>query len=203
VSADCYSPRLDDALAFAAAEFRGRRRKGTAIPYFSHLAQVMVTVAEWGGDEDQLIAALMHDWLEDIPGASEAALAQRYGARVARLVKALSDTTVIPKPPWLERKQAYLAHLASAPAEVKLISAADKLHNARSVRRDLELVGESVWSRFSATREQTLWYYAAVLEALATGWEHRLVDELRREVEELHRAAAEVPPGADWSPVGG
>jgi (p)ppGpp synthase/HD superfamily hydrolase len=161
----------------------------------------MVTVAEWGGDEDQLIAALMHDWLEDIPGASEAALAQRYGERVARLVKALSDTTVTPKPPWLERKQAYLAHLASAPAEVKLISAADKLHNARSVRRDLELVGESVWSRFSATREQTLWYYGAVLNALATGWEHRLVDELRREVEALHRAAAEAPPGADWSSV--
>ncbi|HUH05325.1 MAG TPA: HD domain-containing protein [Kofleriaceae bacterium] len=189
--AACYSRRLDRAIALATDAFRHTRRKDTDIAYLSHLFQVMVHVAEHGGDEDQLIAAVLHDYLEDIDGATSEGLEREFGPRVARLVAALSDATERPKPPWEDRKRAYLAHLRDAPAEVKLISAADKLHNAQSIRRDLELVGDQVWDRFTATREQTLWYYRELVEALAAGWTSRLLDRLRAEVDALHRSVQE------------
>lgn len=180
-----YSPRLDDAVSFALDAFRTRVRKGTRIPYATHLLQVMVTVAEHGGDEDQCIAAILHDWLEDIEGAQESVLSARYGARVARLVVALSDSTRHPKPPWRARKEQYLVHLRAAPEEVKLISAADKLHNCQCIRRDLASVGPEVWERFSAAREGTLWYYEAAADALADGWPHPLSRRLAEEVAAL------------------
>jgi len=184
-----YEPRLDEAVAFALDAFRARRRKGTDIPYVTHLLQVMVTVGENGGDEDQLIAAVLHDWLEDIDGADAALLEARWGPRVRSMVVALSDSATHPKPPWKARKLAYLAHLSTALPEVKLVSAADKLHNCRSIRRDLRTVGDAVWSRFSVPREETLWYYGAVVSALAAGWTHRLLDELRYEVDSLRTEA--------------
>ncbi len=192
-AAPCYSPRLDQALAQAANDFRGVRRKGTDIPYLTHLLAVMVSVGEHGGDEDQLIAAVLHDWLEDVPGATVGALEADYGPRVARLVLGLSDSTGHPKPPWEQRKLDYLAHLALAPAELKLISAADKLHNARSIHRDLRQVGEAVWARFSAPRGKTLWYYRALLPALGEGWRSPLLDELGDEVRALHETAGVAP----------
>src|SRR5262249_21358876 len=121
--------------------------------------------------------------------ASEAELKRRFGARVASLVRGLSDAVAHPKPPWEERKRRYLEHLRHAPPDLKLISAADKLHNARSIRRDLRATGEAVWERFTATRAQTLWYYRAVVEALGADWEHALLCELRAEVDALHAAA--------------
>lgn len=181
----CYTPRLDRALALAAHAFRETRRKATDIPYLSHLLQVMVYVAEAGGDEDQMIAAVLHDYLEDIDGATAGELDRAFGARVARLVVDLSDTTERPKPPWEDRKRAYIAVLETKPAELKLISCADKLHNAQCMRRDLVVHGDALWSRFSADREQVLWYYQAVAAALATGWEHRLLDRLHLEVAAL------------------
>lgn len=188
-----YSRRLDEALALAAAAFRTQLRKGTQIPYLTHLLQVMVLVGEHGGDEDQLIAAVLHDYLEDVPGAAREELAGRFGERVARLVEALSDSTTHPKPAWEERKRRYVEHLRHQPQEVKLIGAADKLHNARSMRRDLAALGDALWDRFTGTREQTLWYYRAVLDALAHDFSHPLVDELREEVARLHEAAGEPP----------
>lgn len=185
--AACYTRRLDRAVALATDAFRHTRRKATGIPYLSHLFQVMVYVAEHGGDEDQLIAAVLHDYLEDIDGASPDGLELEFGPRVARLVVALSDTTERPKPPWEPRKRAYLAHLREAPAEVKLISAADKLHNAESIHRDVRVVGDRIWDRFTASREQTLWYYREVVEALGAGWTSALLDRLRAEVDALHR----------------
>ena len=197
MSAPCYTERLDQALALAAEAFRHKRRKSTEIPYLAHLLQVMVTVAEHGGDEDQLIAAVLHDYLEDIEGSSAEDLAGRFGPRVAGMVAALSDTAVRPKPPWGPRKLQYLAHLRAAPAEVKLISAADKLHNARSIHRDLHAVGTDVFDRFSASRARTLWYYREVVRSLASGWSHPLVDELEGVVHAVHQAAGEAPPGPD------
>lgn len=184
-----YSHRLDEAVAFALDSFRTRVRKGTQIPYATHLLQVMVTVAEHGGDEDQCIAAVLHDWLEDIEGASTTELSARYGPRVARLVDALSDSTTHPKPPWRDRKERHLEHLRVADPEVKLISAADKLHNCQCIRRDLARIGPSVWDRFNAGRSGTLWYYSAVAEALADGWPHPLVHQLADEVARLHEEA--------------
>ena len=188
-SRPCYSPRLDAAIALAVDAFRHEVRKGTEIPYLSHLLQVMVLVAEHGGDEDQLIAAVLHDYLEDIDGASSDELRARFGDRVAGLVEGLSDAVVRPKPPWHERTRRYLAPLAGAPAELKLISAADKLHNARSIRRDLSRIGDAVWSRFTASRDDTLWYYRSLLVALGDGWSSPLLDELIAEVGALHAAA--------------
>lgn len=186
-----YSRKLDEALALAADAFRPRVRKQTEIPYLFHLLQVSVTVAEHGGDEEQLIAALLHDYLEDIDGANAEELEGRFGPRVTRLVLALSDAVASEgeKPPWEGRKRAYLDRVATEPPEVKLICAADKLHNARSIHRDLRSVGEQVWDRFKPSREQTLWYYRELVLRLGQDWNHPLLEELRREVQALHRAA--------------
>jgi GTP pyrophosphokinase len=181
----CYSERLDAAIALATDAFRYKVRKGSGIPYITHLVQVMVYVAEHGGDEDQMIAAVLHDYLEDIEHATGEDVEERFGPRVRRLVEALSDATTQPKPPWKERKVTYLADLRGEPAEVKLISAADKLHNARSIRRDFSQLGLAVFDRFTASREQTLWYYRSVVESLGHEWEHPLLDELAREVTAL------------------
>ena len=186
-----YSERLDEAIALAVDAFRTKVRKGSQIPYVTHLLQVMVTVAEHGGDEEQLIAAVLHDYLEDIRGADRADLARRFGERVARLVEGLSDSTTHPKPPWQERKEAHLRALANESHELKLISTADKLHNATSILRDYRLLREEVWDRFTATREQTLWYYRAAYAALSSGWEHPLLDELRRVIVAMHEEAGE------------
>ena len=185
----CYTERLDAGVLLAMDAFRSRRRKATTIPYLTHLLQVMCIVAEHGGDEDQLVAAVLHDWLEDIPGADASVLEERWGPRVRRLVEALSDSTGEPKPPWEERKLRYLAHLRAQPAEVKLISAADKLHNCASIRKDHAVVGARVWERFTAGKKGTLWYYQAVSDALAVDWDHPLHRMLAEEVRLLHAEA--------------
>ncbi len=192
MSEPCYSDRLDRAVVLVTRAFRSKRRKGTQIPYLSHLFQVMVYVAENGGDEDQLIAALLHDYLEDIDSATADEVRQLFGERIAEIVVALSDSTTTPKPPWPERKTAYLAALATKSPEIKLVSCADKLHNARSIHRDFRNVGDALWDRFQADRDQTLWYYRCVVRALGTGWSHPLLDELRAEVQDLH-ASVGVP----------
>lgn len=176
---------------FVADAFRHRVRKGSGIPYLTHLLAVMVIVAEHGGDEDQMLAALLHDYLEDIEGSSPSEIEERFGPRVTQLVLALSDAIERPKPAWEARKRRYIAQLAHGAHDLKLISAADKLHNARSLVRDYRLVGDALWGRFSASREQTLWYYKSVVEALATGWQHPLLSELEQSVDELWRIAGE------------
>lgn len=182
----CYSSRLDEALGFVAEAFRHRVRKGSGVPYLTHLLQVMVTVAEHGGDEDQMVAALLHDYLEDIRDADRDALAERFGEPVTRMVEALSDSTTHPKPPWAERKRAYLDKLAGEPGQVKLVCSADKLHNASCILRDYRRLGDDVWKRFTPNRDQTLWYYRGVVVALATDWEHAILDDVRRVVSALH-----------------
>ncbi len=184
-----YTQRLDEALALAATSFRHERRKGTSIPYLSHLLQVCVWVGEHGGDEDQMIAALLHDYVEDIEGASVEEVEQRFGPRVAGLVAALTDAHSRPKPPWRARKECYLARLHSEPPELKLISACDKLHNARCILRDLRSEGPGLWARFNAPMEGTLWYYRGVVRALGDGWEHVLVQDLEATVRAIHAEA--------------
>ncbi len=192
---DAYSPRLDDAVLLAMQSFRGVTRKGTDIPYLTHLLHVMVLVGEYGGDEDQMIGAVLHDWLEDIEGADLNALSERFGPRVAGYVRALSDSDTHPKPPWKERKHAYIAHLQHEAHDLKLISAADKLHNCMSIRRDHAEIGPRIWERFSGGRRGTLWYYDAVTIALGVGWDHALHRRLRAEVDGL-LADAEAEAGA-------
>lgn len=186
----CYSARVDEALRFTARVFRCKRRKGTAVPYLSHLLHVSAWVAEHGGNEDQMVAALLHDYLEDVQGATSDELEARFGTTVARMVEALSDSQTHPKPPWQQRKQDFLRRLRSEPETVKLIAACDKLHNALSLKRDLRVVGEEMWERFTASKADTLWYYRGVLMALAVGWDHPVLEDLRATVQDLHLAAA-------------
>lgn len=182
-----YDARLGEALRLAADAFAHKERKATGIPYVSHLLAVTTTVMEHGGTPEQCIAAALHDYLEDIEGGSSEELEQRFGAEVAALVRALSDTTQPGhKEPWKERKLKYLAHLRDAGADVKLVSAADKLHNARSIVRDRERLGDAVFERFTPTKDETLWYYRAVMDALSHAWDHAILEELRREVHRLH-----------------
>ena len=184
-----YSSRLDEAVVFALDQFRTRVRKGTNVPYMTHLLSVMTLVGEYGGDEEQMIAAVLHDYLEDIPGAKAEYLVERFGEKVTAYVLALSDSTGHPKPPWRTRKEQYLSHLSGESPELKLISCADKLHNCGSIRRDHQEMGDVIFSRFTGGKEGTLWYYRAVTAALGENWHHPLLTRLREEVEQLHHQA--------------
>lgn len=184
------SPRFDDALVFASRLHAGQVRKGSAVPYVAHLLAVAAIVLEHGGSEDEAIAALLHDAVEDQGGATtRAEISRRYGEPVALIVDGCTDTDVEPKPPWRARKEAYVAHVVDASPSVRLVSAADKLHNARTVLADYRQVGESVWDRFQGGRDGTLWYYRALADAFGGGGISPLVEELDRTVTELERLA--------------
>lgn len=174
-----YDARMADALAFAAEKFCCRTRKSNDTPYLSHLLAVAALVMEHGGTTDQSLAAILHDYLEDIPGASADELAARFGGNVAQLVRALSDAEDAEhKAPWRERKESYLAKLAGETAEVKLVSAADKLHNASTLLRDLRVHGPETFDRFKGKRDGTLWYHREVIAALRVGFDHPIIDAL-------------------------
>lgn len=178
--------RFEDALVYATQAHAGQRRKKTAVPYVAHLLAVCALVLEDGGDEDEAIAALLHDVVEDQGGAPRAAdVRRRFGDRVADIVVACSDTDAWPKPPWRPRKEAYVAHVRSAPDAVRRVSLADKVHNARTILADYRVVGEAVWQRFSAGGDDQVWYYEALVEALRREAGSRLLDELARVVAEL------------------
>ncbi|RLB62513.1 MAG: phosphohydrolase [Deltaproteobacteria bacterium] len=181
-----YGPRFAAALEFACTQHHGQRRKGSGSPYITHPLAVASLVGDYGGDEDQAIAALLHDVMEDCD-VKRSEIADRFGAQVAEIVAACTDTTEVPKPPWRPRKEAYIEHLRTQSPHIKLVVGCDKLHNAMSILRDLgrASVGEVVWTRFSADRTAVLWYYRTVAEALAHQWDHELLDELRRSVNQL------------------
>lgn len=185
------SDRFSSALVLACELHRVQSRKATQIPYVAHLLAVASIALEHGATEDEAIAALLHDAVEDQGGAATATrIREQFGATVADIVVACSDTDVVPKPPWRPRKEAYIAHVRSAPASVRLVSAADKLHNARAILADYREIGEAVWDRFSGGRDGTLWYYRSLVEAFGSHGTNRLVTELDRVVSELERIAA-------------
>jgi GTP pyrophosphokinase len=183
--------RFDQALVYAAQLHRGQVRKGqAAVPYVSHLLGVASLALEHGADEDEAIAALLHDAVEDQGGAPTlAAIKERFGAKVADIVEACSDSIGEPKPPWRERKEAYVARLKTASRSARLVSASDKLHNARSILTDYRREGGRVWSRFNAGRDGVLWYYRALVDALRPAGPSALVEDLDRVVSELERLA--------------
>ncbi len=180
------SPRFTEALSFAATLHAEQRRKLSGAPYVAHLLAVTATVLEHGADEDTAIAALLHDAIEDQGGpAARAEILRRFGPAVTAIVDGCTDCDTQPKPPWRERKEAYVARLRDAPPAVRLISAADKLHNARSILAAYREHGDSLWQHFRGGRTGTLWYYRAVLDALKSSGTTPLVDELERTVERL------------------
>jgi len=182
------SGRLREALAYAAELHARQTRKGTDTPYVAHLLGVCALVIEHGGGEDEAIAALLHDAPEDQGGRETLeTIRARFGARVASLVEACSDTLETPKPPWRARKERYLAHLEHAGDAARLVSAADKLYNARTVLDDLREVGSSVFERFTGRKEGTLWYYRALSERFTRLGPRALAAELERVVSEMER----------------
>ena len=186
--------RFEQALVFAAQLHREQRRKGTGVPYVSHLLAVAALVIEHGGDEDEAIAALLHDAIEDQGGAkAREEIRRRFGDRVTGIVDGCTDSEIIPKPPWGERKRIYIEHLGNASASVRLVSAADKLHNARCILSDYRNVGEDIWQRFEGRREGTLWYYRSVLDVLLQAGRTPLVADLERVVRTLERLAGQTP----------
>jgi HD domain len=185
-------PRLGDrfekALAYTFQAHRQQTRKGTDTPYMGHLLGVASLVIEDGGDEDQVIAALLHDAVEDQGGQPRLAdIRAHFGPAVAAIVEACSDSAVVgEKAPWRERKEKYLKHLASAPPEVLRVSAADKLYNARAILADYRALGEGLWSRFSAPREDILWYYESLVRIFRQRGPAGLARDLESALRTLH-----------------
>lgn len=186
------SERFDRALETASQLHREQVRKGTDIPYVSHLLGTCSIALEYGADDDQAIAALLHDVLEDVePIEAARAEVAAFGPEVLRIVEGCSDTEERPKAPWRPRKEAYVARVPHEDGAIALVSASDKLHNARSILRDLRGHGDEVWSRFNAGREGQLWYYRKLVSAFRANSDHdpELVDELERTVIEIERLA--------------
>jgi (p)ppGpp synthase/HD superfamily hydrolase len=148
-------------------------------------------VLEFGGDEDMAIAAFLHDVVEDCGGTPMLKeVRRRFGSRVAKIVEGCTDSFTEPKGPWRERKETYLRHLKQADAETRLVSAADKLNNVRSILSDYREVGELIWARFNGGREGTLWYYRCLLKEFLRRKPNRLIRELELAVRELEANAS-------------
>jgi len=181
--------RFEQALLFASRKHAKQQRKGTGVPYISHLLSVAGLVLEAGGDEDLAIAALLHDVVEDCGGAKMLReVRRRFGKRVAHVVDGCTDTDLDPKPPWRQRKEDYLSHLRTADADTRLVSVADKLHNVRTIATDYLEHGAAVWQRFQGKRDGTLWYYRALLREFKRTKPNRLVREFERAVSDLENA---------------
>lgn len=191
------SDRFDAALAYASRIHRRQVRKGSGIPYVSHLLGVASIALESGADEDQAIAALLHDAVEDQGGPARLVdIREQFGERVARIVDHCTDADCKPKPPWRARKEAYLASLGDKPADSLLVSMADKTHNAGAIVADLVEHGDAVWGRFTGGREGTLWYYAALSEQFSKRLPGAGADRLKRTVDTMHRLAGATREGA-------
>jgi GTP pyrophosphokinase len=174
--------RFVEALRLAVDLHSQQARKGSNVPYMGHLLGVCGLVIDSGGSEDEAIAAVLHDAVEDQGGAATLELIRtQFGSNVAAIVEGCSDTDVLPKPPWPARKEAYIEHLRTACASVLRVSLADKLNNLRAILRDYGEVGEALWARFNPDADQ-VWYYGTLLEV----FEARLPVPMTRELREAH-----------------
>ena len=181
-----YSERLDEALVFAHQLHRAQTRKGTDIPYITHLMGVASLAGEHGASEDEVIASLLHDAVEDqsadYPGgrpALEAAIRERFGERVLEVVLACTDgdeAEARHAGNWRARKEAYVAAIADKDPGVRLVACADKLHNARAILSDLRRHGGALWGRFNAERDELLWYYSELAQRFVAAADRDLPD---------------------------
>ena len=193
--------RFDDAILYAVEAHRDQRRKGTGVPYASHLLGVASLVLEEGGDEDQAIAALLHDVVEDQGGRPRLDdVRERFGDRVARIVEECSDWIDEPKPPWKQRKERYIERVRTEHDDASiLVSITDKLYNSRAILRDLKFADDqqTIWDRFSRDRDCLLWYHRSLVEAFRgrVPGRHRSFHELEATVDELEQLAGGPSPG--------
>ena len=186
------SQKFDQALHYAVLIHAFQKRKDTEIPYLAHLLGVASIALEHGANEEEAIGALLHDAGEDTGGDGRIEdIRHRFGDAVADIVQGCTDTVTIPKPPWQQRKEDYIAHLPQASASVRLVSASDKLHNARAILRDFRRLGDALWSRFTGGKKGTLWYYRALVTAFRKAGTSELVEELDRIVSEIEQLVSE------------
>jgi (p)ppGpp synthase/HD superfamily hydrolase len=189
-------PRFEDAFLYALHLHSSQVRKGTSAPYISHLMSVSALVLESGGGEDEAIAALLHDSVEDQGGIKTLdQIRVKFGSRVAEIVDGCTDSYKLFKPPWRLRKEAYLRKLESVNSEVIRVSLADKLHNARSLLRDLRRHGETTWNTYSGGKTGTLWYYQNLITTFKKRTKNWMIVELECVVEEIVKLGANHGPG--------
>lgn len=182
--------RFEEALVYATKLHARQTRKRAGTPYIAHLLSVTALVLESGGGEDEAIAALLHDAVEDQGGQKTLEeIRRRFGENVAEIVLSCTDAYSFPKPPWQERKESYIDHLKEASHESRRVSLADKLHNARSILRDLRLEGDKTWEKFNGGKDGTLWYYRTLLDVFTEYEDNFMVDELERVVSEIEYLA--------------
>jgi GTP pyrophosphokinase len=182
------SSRFDEAFRYAHEVHGSQTRKGTSTPYIGHLMGVASIVLDDGGTEDEAIAALLQDAPEDQGGRARLEeIRSRFGEPVARIVEDCTDSWESPKPEWLGRKRAYVQHARHLPAASLRVSAADKVHNAYAILRDLRNLGEQVWERFNAGPDDVIDYYESLVRAYRQAGGGRLVDELDRIVRGIQR----------------
>ena len=184
------APQFEKALIYATRIHGGKLRKKTRIPYIGHILGVAAIAMEYGANETEAIAALLHDAVEDGGGPRRLRdIERKFGKKVARIVEGCTDTLQTPKPPWRERKENYIAHLKRASASTRLVSAADKLHNARAILHNLRYEGDNVWSRFNGGKEGALWYYRSLVSAFREHGSNELIEELDRVVTKIEELA--------------
>ena len=180
--------RFDDAVMFAHDIHRSQSRKGSGAPYIGHLLGVASIVLDDGGSEDEAIGALLHDAAEDHGGRPRLdEIRARYGEAVARIVEDCTDSWDTPKRPWIERKREYVEHARTLPAPSLRVSAADKVHNAYAILRDLRNSGEEVWDRFNAPADDVIAYYEDLVRSFRQAGGGKLVEELERIVKGIQR----------------
>jgi (p)ppGpp synthase/HD superfamily hydrolase len=186
---------FNQALTMATQAHGNQIRKGTenaqglAVPYITHPVAVAALVVRYGGDEDQAIAGLLHDVLEDGGPQWVEPIQVQFGDRVLSMVQACTDgvpDATGKKPPWKERKVTYLSHLSESSDDALLVSACDKLHNLTSIVADLHEIGDVVFDRFTASKDQTIWYYTELAEVLTGRVPERLERAIQLALLELH-----------------
>lgn len=181
-----YSAKLAEAFAFAHRVHADQFRKGRPVPFITHPMAVAALVGEHGGTELEVIAALLHDCVEDGDGLRTLEeIRAAFGEDVANVVWGCSDTHEQPKPPWRARKESFIEKMRSASPSIKQVVTADKIHNARALLALLADRSADVWHEFAGGREGTLWYYTAISDALGDGWNSDLLDVLNEEVAKL------------------
>ena len=196
------------AVLYALKAHKEQTRKSSGAPYSAHLLGVASTILEFGGTEEEAIAGLLHDCVEDQGGLERLAeIEKEFGENVAKIVRACSDAFEIPKPPWKERKVKHIEEIRHASLSVLLVTVADKLYNGRMTLDDLRYQREKVWEKFKGGKEGTLWYYKEMTAAiwkrcadfgLQAYWVLRLVEELRRTVEAMEEQAEVIETCNNW-----
>jgi (p)ppGpp synthase/HD superfamily hydrolase len=178
--------RFEQALVYATRLHSNQTRKVGHTPYIAHLMSVAALVLEAGGSEDEAIAALLHDAVEDQGGQStREEIKRRFGDVVVAIVDGCTESDIVPKPPWQERKTRFLDQLRYASPSVRLVSLADKLHNARSLLAQWQQQGDVIWSEFKGNKQQTLWFYRSLVQVYQQTGADWMTEELSRVVQQL------------------